>query len=69
MQHDLKVGDYVGQCAEIAVPLEFFNCWNGDEILPVEMDRWITLEDFLVPEFYFDERQLTVVLQLPPWNK
>ena len=22
---------------------------------------WITLEDFLAPEFYFEERQLTIV--------
>ena len=61
MQHDLKVDEYVGQCLENAEPLEFFSCRNGDETLPVEKHRWITLQDFLAPEFYFEERQLTVV--------
>ena len=32
-----------------------------DEALRVEKLRWIKLEDFLAPEFYFGERQLTVV--------
>ena len=36
-------------------------CWNGDETLPVEKHRWITLQEFLAPEFYFEERQLTIV--------
>jgi hypothetical protein len=44
-----------------AEPVEFFSCWNGDEALQVEKHRWITLQDFLTPEFYFEERQLTVV--------
>ena len=41
--------------------MEFFSCGNGEESLPVEQHRWITLKDFLATEFYFDERQLTVV--------
>lgn len=36
-------------------------CWNGDETLPVEKHRWITLQDLLAPEFYSEERQLTFV--------
>lgn len=51
----------MGQCLENAEPVEFFSCWNGDETLPVEKHRWITLQDFLAPEFYFDERKLTIV--------
>ena len=60
-KHPRQLGEYVGQCLENAEPVEFFRCWNGDETLPVEKHRWITLEDFLAPEFYFNERQLTVV--------
>ena len=63
MQNDLKVGEYVGQCLENAEPLEFFSCWNGDETLPVEKHRWITLENFRAPEFYCEERQLTIVYE------
>ena len=49
----------MGQCLENAEPVEFFSCC--DETLSVEKHRCITLEDFLAPEFYFEERQLTVV--------
>ena len=48
-------------CLENAEPLEFFSYWNGDETLPVEKHRWITLQEFLAQEFYIAERQLTVV--------
>ena len=51
----------MGQCLENAEPVEFYNCWNGDEVLPVEKHRRLTLEGFLAPEFYFEERQLTLV--------
>ena len=51
----------MGQCLENAEPVEFFSCWNGDKTLSVKKHRWITLQDFLAAEFYFDERQLTVV--------
>jgi hypothetical protein len=49
------VGEYGGQRLENAEPLEFFSCWNGDETLQVEKHRWITLEEFLAPEFYLEE--------------
>ena len=59
--HHRQLGEYLGQCLQNAEPVELFSCWNGDERLPVEKHRWITLQDLLAPEFYFEERQLTVV--------
>ena len=38
--------------------MEFFSCWNGGEALPVEKHSWITLQDFLAPEFNFDQQKV-----------
>ena len=51
----------MGECLGNAEPVEFFSAWDVDVSLPVEKHRWITLQDFLAPEFYFAERQLTFV--------
>ena len=56
-----QLGEYVGQCLQYADSIELFSVWSGDEFLPIEKHRRITLEDLLAPEFYFEERQLTVV--------
>lgn len=59
--HHRQLGEYLGQCLQNGEPLEMFSCWQGDEHLPLEKHRQITLQEFLAPEFFFGERQLTVV--------
>jgi len=56
-----QLGEYVRECLLKAEPVEFFCSWSGEEHLPVEKQRWITLQDLIAPEFYFEIQQHTVV--------
>ena len=56
-----QLGEYVEQCLRDAESVELFSVWSGDEFLPIEKHRWITLDDLFTPEFYFEERQLTII--------
>ena len=56
-----QLGEYLQKCLQNAEPVKLFSSWTGDEARPVEKQRWITLQDLLAPEFYFEERQVTVV--------
>jgi hypothetical protein len=53
--------DYISKCLENAEPIELFTSWSGDEMKPVEKHRHITLQDLQDREFYFEERELTLV--------
>jgi hypothetical protein len=56
-----QLGEYVAARLERSEPIELLSCWSGDEFLPVEKYRDITVAELLDPQFYFEERQLTVV--------
>ena len=56
-----QLGEYVGECLQKAEPVEFLSSWSGEEHLPVEKQRWITLQDLMSPQFYFEIQQHTVV--------
>ena len=56
-----QLGEFVRDCLQKAEPVEFFSSWSGEEHLPVEKQRWITLQDLMAPEFYFEIQQRTVV--------
>ena len=53
--------EYLQEYLQKVESVELFTSWSGQEALPVESRRWVTLEDLLTPEFYFDVGQLTVV--------
>jgi hypothetical protein len=53
--------EYLRGCLQNADPISLFSCPSGDEYLPVETHRQITLQDLQAPDFYFGERQITVV--------
>ena len=56
-----QLAEYVAACLERSQPVELLSCWNGDETLPLEHYRHITLKGFSAQWFAFEERQLTVV--------
>ena len=56
-----QLGDYLRECLQNAEPIELFSSWSGDEGRSVEKYRPVTVEGLLDPEFYFEERQITVV--------
>jgi hypothetical protein len=53
--------EYLQEYLHKVESVELFTNWSGQEALPVEKRRWITLENLIAPEFYFDVHQLTVV--------
>jgi hypothetical protein len=53
--------DYVASCLSDESSVELFSVWSGDEQLPVEHSRNITLPELLDPNFSFLERQLTTI--------
>jgi hypothetical protein len=56
-----QLGDYLGKCVERSQPVELFSFWGGDHDKPVEHHRRITYDELYSTEFYFLERQLTLV--------
>lgn len=56
-----QLADYVAQCLDNGAHAELFSCWLGDEKMPIEKERRITLEQLRSSEFFFEEHQLTLV--------
>jgi hypothetical protein len=56
-----QLGDYLSKCVERSQPVQLLSFWNGDHEQPVEHHRSITYDELYNPQFYFKERQLTLV--------
>ncbi len=56
-----RLHDYAATCLDDEETIELYSCWSGDESLPIEHDRTITLNELLDDDFWFAERQRTVV--------
>lgn len=56
-----RLRDYVAACLADEGSIELYSCWSGDESLPREHARAISIDDLLSGDFAFLERQLTVV--------
>ena len=53
--------EYLQEYLQQVESVELFTSWSGDEARPVENRRWITVQDLLAHEFFFDVHQVTVV--------
>lgn len=56
-----RLHDYVVSCLADESSVELFSVWSGDEQLPVEHSRDISISELLNLNFSFLERQLTTV--------
>jgi hypothetical protein len=56
-----QLGDYLGKCVERSQPVHLLSFWAGDHDKPVEHHRRITYDELYSTQFYFLERQLTLV--------
>ena len=56
-----QLGDYLGKCVERSQPVELFSFWVGDHDCPIEHHRRITYDELYSTEFFFLERQVTLV--------
>jgi hypothetical protein len=53
--------DYISKCLDDEDSIELYSCWSGDEELPVEHERTIDVAELVKGDFWFAERQRTVV--------
>ena len=53
--------DYISKCLDDEDSIELYSCWSGDEELPVEHERTIDVAELVNGDFWFAERQRTVV--------
>lgn len=60
-ENQRRLHDYAAACLTDEDWIELYSCWSGDESLPYEHSRKISLDELLADEFAFLERQLTVV--------
>ena len=58
-----RLHDYLEKCLVDEDYVELFSCWSGDEVEPIESRRNITLADLISPDFYFSERQISIVFR------
>jgi hypothetical protein len=56
-----QLGDYLSKCVERSEPLELLSFWDRDHDKPVEHHRSITYDELYDPQFFFKERQMTLV--------
>lgn len=57
--------EYVSKCLENEDFIELYSCWSGDEALPHVDERTIDISELLAYDFWFAERQRTVVTRKP----
>lgn len=60
-ENQAQLHGYVKQCLEDEKTIELYGCWSGDESLSLEHERSITVEELLQDDFWFAERQRTIV--------
>jgi hypothetical protein len=56
-----QLADYVAACVQRSEPVELVSFWDSDYASPIEKQRQITFDELFHRQFYFEERQLTVV--------
>ncbi|MCM2372390.1 hypothetical protein [Aporhodopirellula aestuarii] len=56
-----RLHDYLVACLSEEGSVELFSCWSGDESLPREHERTVKISELLSEDFFFLERQLTIV--------
>ena len=54
---------YIKRCLADEDSVELYSCWSGDEALPMESDRTIGVDELIDDDFWFAERQRTIVVQ------
>jgi len=58
-----RLHEYISKCLADEDSIELYSCWSGDETLPIELDRTISVDDLVDNDFWFAERQRTIVVQ------
>ena len=54
---------YINRCLADEDSIELYSCWSGDEAQPMEFDRTISVDELIDSDFWFAERQRTIVVQ------
>ena len=55
--------EYISKCLADEDSIELYSCWSGDEALPMEFDRTISVDELVDGDFWFAEKQRTIVVQ------
>ena len=55
--------EYIKRCLADEDSIELYSCWSGDEALPMGCDRTIGVDELIDADFWFAERQRTIVVQ------
>jgi hypothetical protein len=55
--------EYINRCLADEDSIELYSCWSGDEAQPMEFDRTICVDELIDSDFWFAERQRTIVVQ------
>lgn len=58
-----RLHDYITDCLVDEETVELYSCWSGDEELPQEHERTIDVAELIDNEFFFAERQRTIVMR------
>ncbi len=55
---------YLSECLTDEQSLELYSCWSGDEDANLEFQRTIPVDEILSENFFFSEKQLTIVVDV-----